>query len=257
MGHANESLRSELEFNNDGDSQTTSLRIILYSLVNNILRFDQPLRNVFRVKCRHLIDHFLFRNFFSFLILVNVVLLGMDHYPSNASFPNIIDVISFLLTLLFAMEMIIALLGLGIIEYFSDNLNCFDFSIVIISLCDLALSPLPLYFTSFDHNQQQNSSSFAVLRAFRLLRLFRVIRSETFKRIFFKIIGVVYQMLDFLFLLGLFVFIMALIGMQFFANHFRFDGNGLVINDINSNAWVNAVDRPSSNFDSFTISVFT
>jgi hypothetical protein len=53
--------------------------------------------------------------------------------------------------------------------------------------------------------------------------------------------------------INLIVFILALIGMNFFANYFRFDAEGFVILPVYSPAWINAPDQPRSNFDTFTL----
>ena len=49
------------------------------------------------------------------------------------SSPIQLDAITFVLTLCFLLELIIRLLGNGIVSYFSDNFNCFDFLIVLVS----------------------------------------------------------------------------------------------------------------------------
>ena len=41
---------------------------------------------------------------------------------------------------IFTLEMILKLIGLGIKEYFRDSFNAFDFTIVIISSIDVALT---------------------------------------------------------------------------------------------------------------------
>lgn len=65
------------------------------------------------------------------------------------------------------------------------------------------------------------------------------------------------SMQDFLVVLFLFVFLFALVGMQFFANLFRFDANGFVITNINSPEWIYAPDQPRSSFDNFTLAFMT
>jgi uncharacterized membrane protein len=87
-----------------------------------------------------------------------------------------------------------------------------------------------------------------------LLRLFR---SKTLQVLLFKIAGVVLGMQSFAMILFLYLFIVALIGMQFFANRFRFDDGGDPALPITSDEWIFAPDRPRSNFDSFTQSFVT
>eukprot|EP01038_Epipyxis_sp_PR26KG_P008941 gene8941-12057_t len=243
-----------LQENQSDNSSTKSKISFKDQIINFINRWDKPDCNSFRLGCKCLFLHPLFGLFFTTLILLNMGILAVDHYPDNNSFTRTIEAISFLLTIFFTIEMIVVILGVGIVCYFSDFLNIFDFLSVVFSLVDVCFSPLPEYFT---HQNHPDNNSLSSLRAFRLLRLFRIIRSPTFNKIIFKIVGVMYSMLNFLFLLGLYVFIMASIGMQFFANYFRFDSNGYVIYSINSYQWINAPDQPLSNFDNFTLSIFT
>ena len=73
----------------------------------------------------------------------------------------------------------------------------------------------------------------------------------------FKIATVVYSMQSFVILLFLYLFILTLIGMQFFANRFRFLEDGEPALPITSEAWVTAPNRPRSNFDDFTQALMT
>lgn len=58
-------------------------------------------------------------------------------------------------------------------------------------------------------------------------------------------------------LFGLFLFVYIIIGMQFFANRFRFDQHGHPITKIYSEEWSNAYEVPFSNFDTFSNSFGT
>lgn len=64
-------------------------------------------------------------------------------------------------------------------------------------------------------------------------------------------------MLNFLVVLFLFVFLFALVGMQFFANRFHFDSEGYAIKTFNSPEWTYAPDKPRSSFDNFTLAFLT
>jgi hypothetical protein len=218
-----------------------------------IKQYDRPAENRFRVWCKNLCEQPAFGVFFTTMIVLNTLVMAYDHYPMGEGTVNILDVVTFLLTLFFTLELIMRLLGYGLITYFSDNFNCFDFVIVVVSVMDLGLSPLPAFFLPPDHvASAQGNGSLSALRSFRLLRLLRLFRSQTLKIMLFKIASVVYSMQSFVMLLFLYLFILALIGMQFFANRFRFLEDGEPALPITSEAWVNAYDRPRSNFDDFT-----
>lgn len=67
--------------------------------------------------------------------------------------------------------MVFNMIGLGLSDYFKDGFNIFDCIIVIFSLIDLAV------FLSSDGD---NSNGFiTVLRGFRLLRIFKLVKSWT------------------------------------------------------------------------------
>lgn len=68
-----------------------------------------------------------------------------------------------------------------------------------------------------------------------------------------RISNVAKSMQNFLVVLFLFVFLFALVGMNFYANLFRFDDQGFVITAVNSPEWIYAPDRPRSSFDNFTL----
>jgi hypothetical protein len=62
----------------------------------------------------------------------------------------------------YLIEMILKLLGFGIIGYLGDPFNLFDGTIVIISILEFVL--------------QSESSGFAILRGFRLLRVLKLVK---------------------------------------------------------------------------------
>ena len=66
-------------------------------------------------------------------------------------------------TVIFLVEMIVKLIALGIVEYSKDGFNNFDAFIVVMSYVELFMPG--------------ENSSLSVLRAFRLLRIFKIIKS--------------------------------------------------------------------------------
>lgn len=230
-------------------------RAVLQAVISFINKYDKPQKNAFRRGCRALAESFLFQQFFSLAILTNTALFAYDHYPMRESISDGFDAVSFILTLLFTAELLITVLGFGLVESFSTWFGCFDFAIVFISVLDIALSPIPALLSNTTRTKAMKKSSLTALRSFRLFRLLRFFKSPTLKEVVRKIMEVVTSMGNFLVLLLLFHVILALIGMQFFANHFRFDDQGMVITEINSDAWINAPDRPRSNFDNFSLAV--
>ena len=70
----------------------------------------------------------------------------------------------------FVFEMVVKLVGMGYREYFIDKFNTFDFLIVIISSIDVGL-------TQSSIGKSSGSNALQALRAFRLLRVFKLAKS--------------------------------------------------------------------------------
>jgi len=89
----------------------------------------------------------------------------MDEYPAHATREAVSEVINTALTIVFSVEMVLKLVGLGWQEYHTDRLNLFDGFIVCISVVELAIK---VFMT--------NPSSSTGLSALRSLRLFRIMK---------------------------------------------------------------------------------
>lgn len=111
------------------------------------------------------------------------------------------------LTILFVAEMIIKVFGLGIKDYLKDGFNIFDAIIIIVGLLE--------YFGI-------GNKSVTVLRTFRLLRIFKIVRSWSGLRKLLKTVLASMQSIGNLALLMLLlIFIYSLVGMQFFSGTFK------------------------------------
>lgn len=112
--------------------------------------------------------------------------------------------------------MILKLFGLGLKGYVADNFNVFDGIIVIVSIVEL-----------FNHGEGGQNSGLTVLRAFRLLRIFKIIKSWTELRV---LLVTVLKSLGAIANLGaltiLYLFIMALLSKQLYGETlYDEDGN--------------------------------
>lgn len=113
-------------------------------------------------------------------------------------------------TIIFALEMVLKLLGLGLKDYVKDGFNIFDAVIVVFSLFELM--------------GDSDGGNFTVLRGFRLLRIFKIVRSWTSLRKLLQTVIASFPAIANLGLLTfLFLFIYALVGKQFFAGEFLDD----------------------------------
>ena len=81
-----------------------------------------------------------FKIFIILCIIANTVCLALDKAERDDKSIRILDDINLIFYAIFAAEMIIKLIGLGIKQYFKEKFNCFDFVIVIISSIDVALN---------------------------------------------------------------------------------------------------------------------
>lgn len=125
--------------------------------------------------------------------------MASEHYGQPDWLHQAQDIGNVLFTIVFALEMVLKLFGLGIKKYVADNFNVFDGIIVIVSLVELL-------------NENSENSGFSVLRAFRLLRIFKIIKSWTELRVLLitvlKSLGAITNLG---FLTILYLFIMALL----------------------------------------------
>ena len=100
------------------------------------------------------------------------------------------------------------MIGLGLTGYFSDGFNVFDFVIVIISNIDLIIT-----LSSGSEDGEQSSGFITVLRGFRLLRIFKLVKSwTTLQQLLKTIIGSLGAISNLAVLSLLFLFVYSLIG---------------------------------------------
>ena len=113
--------------------------------------------------------------------------------------------------MIFAIEMILKLFGLGPKKYVKDKFNVFDAIVVIIGLLDFL---------------NVGSKALTVFRCFRLLRIFKIVRSWTnLRKILQTVLESFASIANLALLMFLLIFIYALIGMQFFSKIIK-DDNG-------------------------------
>ena len=139
--------------------------------------------------------------------------------------------------MIFLLEMILRLIGVGPAAYVKDGFNIFDGLIVIISCTEWGLSQY-----AKAQGSTTKKSYFIVLRSFRMIRIFKIVRSWTSLRsILLTVANSLPYVGNLAFLIFLFTFIFALIGKQFFSlkpllfedgtqSPYRFDtiGNALI-----------------------------
>jgi uncharacterized membrane protein (GlpM family) len=118
---------------------------------------------------------------------------------------------------------------LGAREFIKEKLNQFDLLIVTISLAEM-------YFQSDD-----GPGVFSSFRAFRLIKIFRLIKDGDLRILLDSITFTLTTIGDYVILLLLFIYVFSLMGMSFFAGFMKFDENDKV--DIENGI------SPRENFD--------
>jgi hypothetical protein len=71
------------------------------------------------------------------LILMNTVFLAVEYDGMPQVLVNFLESANTTFTVVFAIEMILKLFGLGFMDYIKDGFNCFDGIIVVIGLVEL------------------------------------------------------------------------------------------------------------------------
>jgi|Laugresu1bdmlbsd_1035121.scaffolds.fasta_scaffold68855_1 voltage-dependent calcium channel T type alpha-1I len=129
--------------------------------------------------------------------------MAIDHYEMSDHLINILYYINMVLTIIFVAEMVIKIIGLGIRDYLRDGFNIFDSIIIIIGLLE--------YFGI-------GNKVATVLRSFRLLRIFKIVRSWSGLRKLLKtVLASLQSIANLALLMLLLLFIYSLVGMQFFS----------------------------------------
>lgn len=143
--------------------------------------------------------------------------------------------------MVFMIEMLIKLIGMGFKGYFQEGMNVFHSLIVISSVVDIIIS--------YTSSQNLGGSAVTAIRAIRLLRVLKL--AKTWKKLRFLLRTITKTAKDvttFSILLALFMFTYTLLGLELFAERAKFDANNNVDPDNGTS--------PVYNFDYF-FSAFT
>ncbi|XP_028447469.1 sodium channel, voltage-gated, type I-like, alpha isoform X6 [Perca flavescens] len=140
-------------------------------------------------------------------IVLNTLFMAMEHYSMNSGFTKMLYVGNVVFTAIFTAEMVLKIIALDPYYYFQERWNIFDAIIVSLSLMELCLEKV---------------GGMAVLRSFRLLRVFKLAKSWPTLNTLIKIIGNSVGALGNLTLvLAIIVFIFAVVGMQLFGKYYK------------------------------------
>jgi hypothetical protein len=126
----------------------------------------------------------------------------MEYHGMPRDYARTLEIGNLVLTVLFIIEFLLKITGLGFQTYASDHFNKFDAAVVLISIIELLAA---------------GSGSLSALRAFRILRVLKLIRSWTsLQHFLYTVYLTVLDLGNFSFIIFLAIFIFALLGMQLF-----------------------------------------
>ncbi|KFP62330.1 Voltage-dependent L-type calcium channel subunit alpha-1S, partial [Cariama cristata] len=190
---------------------------VQYALKARPLRCYIP-KNPYQYQIWYVVTSSYFEYLMFFLILLNTICLGMQHYNQSAEMNHVSDILNVAFTVLFTLEMILKLMAFKAKGYFGDPWNVFDFLIVIGSIIDVILSEI-------DDSDDNSRVSITFFRLFRVMRLVKLLsRGEGVRTLLWTFIKS-FQALPYVALLIVMLFfIYAVIGMQMFGKIAMVDG---------------------------------
>ncbi|TKS84186.1 Voltage-dependent N-type calcium channel subunit alpha-1B [Collichthys lucidus] len=165
------------------------------------------------------------------LVGLNTLCVAIVHYDQPDWLTKALYTAEFVFLGLFLTEMSLKMYGLGARNYFHSSFNCFDFGVIVGSICEVI----------WDMIKPGASFGISVLRALRLLRIFKVTKYwNSLRNLVVSLLNSMKSIISLLFLLFLFIVVFALLGMQLFGGHFNFDHQ-----------------TPTTNFDTFPAAILT
>uniref|UniRef100_A0A7M4EDX2 Voltage-dependent L-type calcium channel subunit alpha n=1 Tax=Crocodylus porosus TaxID=8502 RepID=A0A7M4EDX2_CROPO len=189
---------------------------VQYALKARPLRRYIP-KNPYQYQIWYVVTSSYFEYLMFFLILLNTICLGMQHYNQSDEMNHASDILNVTFTILFTVEMFVKLMAFKAKGYFGDPWNVFDFLIVIGSIIDVILSEIDV--------SDNSRVSITFFRLFRVLRLVKLLsRGEGVRTLLWTFIKS-FQALPYVALLIVMLFfIYAVIGMQMFGKVAMVDG---------------------------------
>jgi hypothetical protein len=215
-------------------------------------------RNKLYRTCLNLTKTKSFTCFISTCIIVNTIVLAFDRYPSDPVLEEAIEFANLVFYFIFVAEMTTKLIAFGFVYYMREKANVFDFCLVVFTTIDLiAMNFIFVQEENPAREENHKSNLASVFRVFRLLRVFKLASYwHSFNYFLLTIQNTLTKIGSFIALLLFFIFIYAILGLEFFSNKIRFDyDNQPIPYFAPTNANVSRVRSvPPSNFDTFAFS---
>ncbi|KAK1333972.1 hypothetical protein QTO34_004970 [Cnephaeus nilssonii] len=149
-----------------------------------------------------------FEYFIMAMIALNTVVLMMKFYDAPYEYELMLKCLNIVFTSMFSMECVLKIVAFGVLNYFRDAWNVFDFVTVLGSITDILVTEIA-----------NNFINLSFLRLFRAARLIKLLRQGYTIRILLWTFVQSFKALPYVCLLiAMLFFIYAIIGMQVFGN---------------------------------------
>ena len=192
-----------------------------------------------RVLLKMFVRTTLFDQFMTQSVLLNTVVMAMDKYGIDKDLNDTLEEINSVFTWIFIVEMGCKLLAVGPKKYVGEPMNILDGGVVTLSIIELAIAATG---GEGGGGSLQAFRTIRVFRTFRVLRVTRLLRALQQMQVIVRVMQTSFMSFVYItFLLFIFVFIYALLGMQFFGGLFDFGDDEYI----------------RGNFDTFQISFIT
>eukprot|EP01063_Lacrimia_lanifica_P031393 TRINITY_DN5161_c0_g1_i1.p1 TRINITY_DN5161_c0_g1~~TRINITY_DN5161_c0_g1_i1.p1 ORF type:complete len:2672 (+),score=931.23 TRINITY_DN5161_c0_g1_i1:185-8200(+) len=197
-----------------------------------------------RWACWHVASHRRFTWTIVFIILLNTIIMAVEHHDQPEQFTEFSAIMNIILTMIFAVEMIIKLMASGFRGYVKDHFNVLDGFVVVVSVLEIILG---------------DSSGISVLRALRLLRVLKLLKNfKELRKLVEVILGAVRDTGYLNLIILLYLFCAALVGMQFFGGRmFGTFPEECEDYDLLGSSANCTESRPRATFDSFYRAILT
>ena len=151
-----------------------------------------------------IVTHNYFELLTMMVIILNSLVLAFEHYGQSKQMADTQEMLNIVFTQLFSLEVVLKIIGIGFVAYFTSVLNLFDFCVVVISWIEV-------YW--FCNSSSSGSMGLTILRGFRLLRIFKLIRSwKSLRRILKTLFSALPEAANLFFLIAIYIFVNGLVG---------------------------------------------
>ncbi|XP_074544873.1 voltage-dependent R-type calcium channel subunit alpha-1E-like isoform X3 [Halichoeres trimaculatus] len=171
-------------------------------------RYMPQNRQTFQYKLWHFVASPSFEYTVLVMIALNTVVLMMKYHSAPTAYDTVLKHLNTAFTVLFSLECILKIMAFGLVNYFRDTWNIFDFITVLGSITEIIVDL-----------QSVNTINMSFLKLFRTARLIKLLRQGYTIRILLWTFVQSFKALPYVCLLiAMLFFIYAIIGMQVFGN---------------------------------------